>query len=145
MYYINFKEYEDNHENMCNRDNLEPLYCRKTDHAFDLTTFDTPTVCDYCSKLLKGFISQGFKCDACETSVHKGCMSSVGICVKHSKKLVQPGCNQNLSEFYWFAGSMDGNEASSLLKDRKIGTYLLRIRSPDSSNSKETIYCLSLK
>lgn len=85
MYYINFKEYEDNHENMCNRDNLEPLYCRKTDHAFDLTTFDTPTVCDYCSKLLKGFISQGFKCDACETSVQRMYVFSGNLCKAFKK------------------------------------------------------------
>lgn len=56
-----------------------------------------------------------------------------------------PVCDRQLSEFYWFVGPMDRDTASVRLENRKIGTYLLRVRPQGASSSTETMYALSLK
>lgn len=130
----------------CDRDNLEPIGCRNTDHKFQLTTFETPgTTCRHCSKFLKGLISQGYKCKVCEICVHKGCISSTGRCKQEPKGLAPPVCDRQLSEFYWFVGPMSRETASAKLENRKVGTYLLRVRPQGASNPNETMYALSLK
>jgi guanine nucleotide exchange factor VAV len=123
-------------------DVLEPPGCKTTDHKFAITTFEKPTCCRHCSKFLKGLIHQGYKCRVCEISVHKGCISSTGRC-----RQVQPPpvCDRYLAEFNWFVGTMDRENATSRLENRRIGTYLLRCRPQGASDSKETLYALSLK
>lgn len=61
-------------------------------------------------------------------------------CKKDSKEV-----DEQMSDYYWFAGSMSRETATAILINRKIGTYLLRIRLPDPSKPRETMYCLSLK
>ncbi|XP_055301018.1 protein vav isoform X2 [Sitodiplosis mosellana] len=129
-------------------DNLEPIGCRSTDHKFQLTTFETPsgaTMCRHCSKFLKGLIHQGYKCKVCEIAVHKGCISSTGRCKQETLGLAPPVCDRQLSEFYWFVGPMSRDTASARLENRKVGTYLLRVRPQGASNPNETMYALSLK
>lgn len=127
-------------------DNLEPPGCRNTDHKFSIATFEAPVICRHCSKFLKGRIHQGYKCKTCEIAVHKGCISSTGRCRQSSAVLSQPPpvCDRQLSEFYWFVGPMDRDTASAKLENRKIGTYLLRVR-PQGGHEGETMYALSLK
>lgn len=125
------------------RDNLEPLACRSTDHKFQLTTFEKATACRHCSKFLKGLIHQGYRCKMCDICVHKGCISSTGRCKQLSP--APPVCDRQLSEFYWFAGTMSRDTASAKLENRKVGTYLLRVRPQGASSSNETMYALSLK
>lgn len=127
------------------RDNLEPIGCRNTDHKFQLTTFDSVTMCRHCSKFLKGLIHQGYKCKVCEVSVHKGCISSTGRCKQEAVGVAPPVCDRQLSEFYWFVGPMLRETASTKLENRKVGTYLLRVRPQGASNPNETMYALSLK
>lgn len=127
------------------RDNLEPLGCRNTDHKFQLTTFDTVTMCRHCSKFLKGLIHQGYKCKVCEVAAHKGCISSTGRCKQEAVSLAPPVCDRQLSEFYWFVGPMSRDVASAKLNNRKVGTYLLRVRPQGASHPNETMYALSLK
>lgn len=121
---------------------IEPLGCKSTDHKFAILTYEKPATCRHCSKFLKGLIHQGYKCRVCEISVHKGCISSTGRC-----RQVQPPpvSDRYLSEFNWFVGTMDRENASAKLEDRNIGTYLLRCRPQGASDSKETLYALSLK
>lgn len=126
-------------------ENLEPPGCRNIDHKFAITTIDMPVSCTHCSKFLKGLIHQGYKCSACEISVHKGCISSTGRCRPGSLGHPPPVCDRQLSEFYWFVGTMDRDTASLKLETRKIGTYLLRVRPQGASNGGETMYALSLK
>lgn len=121
---------------------LEPEACKTTDHKFVIATFDKPTTCRHCSKFLKGLIHQGYRCRACEISVHKGCISSSGRCRTSQPP---PICDRFLSEFNWFVGTMDRELATQKLENRRTGTYLLRCRPQVSSDSKETFYALSLK
>lgn len=127
------------------RETLEPIGCRNTDHKFNITTFHTPIICLHCSKFLKGLIHQGYRCRVCEISVHRGCISSTGRCRQGPVSLPPPVCDRQLSEFYWFVGPMDRDTASIRLENRKVGTYLLRVRPQGASNSTETMYALSLK
>lgn len=127
-----------------NRLNLEPIGCRSTDHKFQLTTFDTAIMCRHCSKFLKGLIHQGYRCKVCGISVDKGCISSTGRC-RQEVTLAPPVCDRQLSEFYWFVGPMSRETASAKLENRKVGTYLLRVRPQGASNTSETMYALSLK
>ncbi|XP_070493518.1 protein vav isoform X2 [Chironomus tepperi] len=119
---------------------IEPFGCKNTDHKFQLNSFEKPTICRHCSRFLKGLIHQGYKCKVCEICVHKGCISSSGRCKQ--PPLV---CDRYLSEFNWFVGTMDRENATSKLENRRIGTYLLRCRPQGASNSTETLYALSLK
>lgn len=125
-------------------ENLEPPGCRTTDHKFQITTFEAPIICRHCSKFLKGRLHQGYKCKTCEISVHKGCISSTGRC-RQTMSLPPPVCDRQLSEFYWFVGTMDRDTASLKLEHRKVGTYLLRVRPQGASHDGETMYALSLK
>lgn len=126
-------------------DNLNPPGCRNTDHKFSITTFDVALSCTHCSKFLKGRLNQGYKCKVCEISVHKGCISSTGRCRQGTLTLPPPLCDRQLSEFYWFVGTMDRDSATNKLESRKVGTYLLRVRPQGASNQTETMYALSLK
>lgn len=127
-------------------DNLEPPGCRNTDHKFAITTFAAPVICRHCSKFLKGRLHQGYKCKTCDIAVHKGCISSTGRCRQQlTSSLPPPVCDRQLSEFYWFVGTMDRDMASAKLENRKEGTYLLRVRPQGASQDGETMYALSLK
>lgn len=127
-------------------DNLEPPGCRNTDHKFSITTFAAPVICRHCSKFLKGRLHQGYKCKTCDIAVHKGCISSTGRCRQQlTSSLPPPVCDRQLSEFYWFVGTMDRDLATAKLENRKVGTYLLRVRPQGASHDGETMYALSLK
>ncbi|XP_053666591.1 protein vav [Anopheles marshallii] len=123
---------------------LEPVGCKNTDHKFLIHTFDTPVICRHCSKFLKGKIHQGYRCKVCEIIVHRGCISSTGRC-KQLQQTPPPVCDRLLSEFNWFVGTMNRDSATQRLENKKIGTYLLRVRPQGASHESETIYALSLK
>ncbi|XP_016949537.1 protein vav isoform X1 [Drosophila biarmipes] len=126
-------------------ESLEPPGCRSTDHKMEIYTFDAPTTCRHCSKFLKGRIHQGYRCKVCQISVHKGCISSTGRCKQNPVSVPPPVCDRQLSEFNWFAGNMDRETAALRLENRRIGTYLLRVRPQGPSTAHETMYALSLK
>jgi len=111
----------------------------------EIFTFDAPTTCRHCSKFLKGRIHQGYRCKVCEIAVHKGCIPSTGRCKQNPISMPPPICDRQLSEFNWFVGNMDRETAESRLENRRIGTYLLRVRPQGASNPHETMYALSLK
>ncbi|EDV46687.1 protein vav isoform X1 [Drosophila erecta] len=126
-------------------ESLEPPGCQSTDHKMEIYTFDAPTTCRHCSKFLKGRIHQGYRCKVCQISVHKGCISSTGRCKQNPVSVPPPVCDRQLSEFNWFAGNMDRETAAHRLENRRIGTYLLRVRPQGPSTAHETMYALSLK
>lgn len=127
-------------------ENLNPPGMRSTDHKFEITTFESPVICRHCSKFLKGRIFQGYKCKVCEISVHKGCISSTGRCKQNPDTVIPPPVvDRHLSEYNWFVGTMNREHASESLCNRKVGTYLLRVRPQGASTSAETMYALSLK
>ena len=127
-------------------DNISPPGCRITDHKFDITTFDAAVICRHCSKFLKGRIFQGYKCKVCEISVHKGCISSTGRCKLNPVTVVPPPIvDRHLSEYNWFVGTMNRENATEHLQYRKGGTYLLRVRPQGASCPNETMYVLSVK
>ncbi|XP_049311757.1 protein vav isoform X1 [Bactrocera dorsalis] len=126
-------------------ENLDPPGCRNTDHKMEIYTFDAATTCRHCSKFLKGRIHQGYRCKVCEIAVHKGCISSTGRCKQNPLSIPPPVCDRQLSEFNWFVGTMDRDTAAIRLENRRVGTYLLRVRPQGASNPHETMYALSLK
>ncbi|KAH8362417.1 hypothetical protein KR200_006622, partial [Drosophila serrata] len=126
-------------------ESLEPFGCRSTDHKMEIFTFDQPTTCRHCCKFLKGRIHQGYRCKVCQISVHKGCISSTGRCQQNLVSVPPPVCDRQLSAFNWFADNMDRETAAQRLENRRIGTYLLRVRPQGPSTAHETMYALSLK
>ncbi|XP_066931830.1 proto-oncogene vav-like isoform X2 [Clytia hemisphaerica] len=51
-------------------------------HQFELTTFEKPQCCTVCNKLLRGQVSQGYKCSniECGAIVHKDCLVKCPRC-----------------------------------------------------------------
>ncbi|XP_030379077.1 protein vav isoform X1 [Scaptodrosophila lebanonensis] len=126
-------------------ESLDPPGCRNTDHKMEIYTFDEPTTCKHCCKFLKGRIHQGYRCKVCQINVHKGCISSTGRCKQNPVSIPPPVCDRQLSEFNWFVGNMDRETAANRLENRRVGTYLLRVRPQGASSPHETMYALSLK
>ncbi|XP_076314023.1 protein vav-like isoform X2 [Tachypleus tridentatus] len=61
-------------------DNDSPAATRLTDHKFNMYTFDKPSNCMDCGKLLRGIFYQGYKCATCGIGVHKDCIATVRSC-----------------------------------------------------------------
>lgn len=61
-------------------DNVCPEVHGISDHSFTMYTFDRPTNCSDCDKLLHGIFFQGYKCTVCDFAVHKSCLSTVRSC-----------------------------------------------------------------
>ncbi|XP_022235087.1 guanine nucleotide exchange factor VAV2-like [Limulus polyphemus] len=61
-------------------DNDSPAATRLTDHKFNMFTFDKPSNCMDCGKLLRGIFYQGYKCATCGIGVHKDCIATVRSC-----------------------------------------------------------------
>ena len=49
-------------------------------HTLDIQSFDKPTSCDICFKLLKGLFYQGYKCSKCTRAVHQDCAVHLPFC-----------------------------------------------------------------
>ncbi|XP_057659066.1 protein vav-like isoform X1 [Diorhabda carinulata] len=124
--------------------NLRPKSLKHTNHNFELHTFPQPTQCVFCSKFLKGLISQGYKCSTCGISVHKDCIQKSGKCFQtlHFNNSTSNGLNDPLSDKLWFVGEMDRNKASMKLERRENGTFMVRLRPQSGQND---IYALTLK
>lgn len=61
-------------------DNVRPAGLSKTNHKFEMHSFESSTSCNRCSKYLKGLIFQGYKCKTCSIAVHKECIAASGRC-----------------------------------------------------------------
>ena len=46
------------------RDNTQPQGAKQGNHDFVMFSFDKPTTCDVCGKLLRGVFFQGYKCQS---------------------------------------------------------------------------------
>jgi guanine nucleotide exchange factor VAV len=57
-----------------------PLNSPPATHEVHMHTFDRPTTCDYCHRLLKGMFYQGYRCEKCARSMHKNCVSLLAKC-----------------------------------------------------------------
>lgn len=132
------------------RDNIHPQSIKRTNHAFELQTFNGPIQCFHCSKYLRGLIYQGYKCGVCGIGVHKQCIAHSGRCGSHmhhhhstsSLDLVMNGADCSLKDKLWFVGEMDRSRAQNELERRENGTFLVRIRPQSEDKDK---YALSLK
>lgn len=49
-------------------------------HDLHMSTFDKPTTCDVCFRLLKGLFYQGYKCAKCSRAVHQNCANGLAFC-----------------------------------------------------------------
>ncbi|CAG9835875.1 unnamed protein product [Diabrotica balteata] len=125
-------------------DNLKPKELKHTSHNFELHTFLQPTPCLFCSKYLKGLISQGYKCSTCGISVHKSCIHKAGKCGHNvvTSNSMTNGFNDPLRDKLWFVGEMDRVSASMKLERRENGTFMVRLRPLCDTND---IYALTLK
>ena len=61
-------------------DNEVPPQSLTSTHDPQMTTFDKPTPCQYCHKLLKGLFYQGYQCVKCHRNMHKGCINLLSKC-----------------------------------------------------------------
>ncbi|KAJ3641351.1 hypothetical protein Zmor_027862 [Zophobas morio] len=130
-------------------DNIHPQAIKRTNHSFELTTFDEPVQCFHCSKYLKGLIYQGYRCSVCNIGVHKQCIAQSGRCGTHSHhhstssvESVTNGVDAGLRDKLWFVGEMDRARAQNELETRENGTFLVRIRPQSEEKDK---YALTLK
>ncbi|XP_044262006.1 protein vav isoform X2 [Tribolium madens] len=127
-------------------DNIHPAALKRTNHTFELQTFNGPVQCFHCSKYLRGLIYQGYKCTVCEIGVHKQCIAHSGRCCSHNQNptsdLVMNGADACLRDKLWFVGEMDRSRAQNELERRENGTFLVRIRPQSEDKDK---YALSLK
>ncbi|RZC32347.1 SH2, SH3 1, C1 1 and/or PH domain containing protein, partial [Asbolus verrucosus] len=132
-------------------DNIHPQSMKRTNHAFELQTFDDPVQCFHCSKYLRGLIYQGYRCTVCNIGVHKQCISHSGRCGTHSHQhsssvsssdSLANGADASLKDKLWFVGEMDRTRAQSELEKRENGTFLVRIRPQSEERDK---YALTLK
>ena len=57
------------------RDNNNPPDSKKRGFQFLMNTFDRPTVCFVCGKLLRGVFYQGYFCRNTQLSCHKACIA----------------------------------------------------------------------
>lgn len=135
------------------RDNIRPQAMKRTNHAFELQTFDRPVQCLYCSKYLRGLIYQGYKCTVCNICSHKQCIAHSGRCgaplvqVYYMSALAETGAMNGadaaLRDKLWFVGEMERGTAESELNKRENGTFLVRIRPQSDDDTNK--YALSLK
>lgn len=56
------------------QDNENPLFAQNEKHNFKMWTFEKPTICDVCRKLLRGVFFQGYRCERTKMNVHKECL-----------------------------------------------------------------------
>lgn len=54
--------------------NINPAQANANGHHFVMTSYDKPTICDVCRKLLRGVFFQGYKCQKTGMSAHKECI-----------------------------------------------------------------------
>ena len=137
-------------------DNVCPESIALTDHTFTLFTFDQPTFCVGCERLLRGIFFQGYRCNVCGVAVHKSCIATIRSCgapYHHPHVTASPSLTSthssgddswqdvsartlssevyvnlnNLEDFKWFAGPMDRDHAQQLLELSPHGTFLVRI------------------
>uniref|UniRef100_A0A0N5AVZ6 protein kinase C n=1 Tax=Syphacia muris TaxID=451379 RepID=A0A0N5AVZ6_9BILA len=47
-------------------------------HVLSVTSYKTPTFCDYCGEFLVGLIRQGLQCEKCKCNFHKKCAFAAG-------------------------------------------------------------------
>ncbi|XP_066994161.2 protein vav isoform X2 [Anabrus simplex] len=145
-------------------DNIKPNCLLNTDHQLLMKTFQKQTTCTHCKKSLKGLIFQGYWCKMCQIILHKECIIPSGRCTAQAQRSL-PVMSVNtrrvppppysevtrwtdyryLGQYNWFVGEIEREEASNLLRQRKNGTYLVRVRPRGRSNPSESTYALGLK
>lgn len=106
-------------------------------HEFVKQNFDVTSVCDVCTKILRGTFFQGYRCQCCSMALHKECIASV------HRACTMSGCemyvNFKLADYPWFHGRMGREQAQSILENTQDGTFLVRV-SPKHNGS----YVISL-
>ena len=66
-------------------ENEVPPQAASSTHDPHMTSFDKPTSCQYCQKLLKGLFYQGYQCSKCHKVMHKGCIALLSKCGPHAQ------------------------------------------------------------
>ena len=65
--------------NMALSNEVPPQRLNST-HDAVMFTFEKPTACQYCHKLLKGLFYQGYSCQKCHRAMHKECIPLLSKC-----------------------------------------------------------------
>lgn len=61
-------------------DNICPAAATTSDHSFQMHSFEKPTTCVECEKLLRGIFFQGYQCSVCGVAAHKECLDDIRSC-----------------------------------------------------------------
>lgn len=83
------------------RDNIEPACARRSEHKFLFQTFEKPTICNYCSKFLKGRffqVSQFF-----DTVFASACLFKRNFKIQFSRRVINVQCvaSQSIKNVSW--------------------------------------------
>jgi len=70
--------------------NVFPAQREQSTHEAVMHTFEKPSSCSYCHKLLKGLFFQGYRCEKCQRGMHKECISLMTKCGNHSQPPAPP-------------------------------------------------------
>ena len=64
-------------------ESVTPIENYKQGHVLQLTTFDEPTYCFQCQRILKGKFFQGYRCLRCLANLHKSCLADY-VCLERN-------------------------------------------------------------
>jgi len=130
---------------------LPPQMLSSTHEAIIMFTFERPTACDYCHKMLKGLFYQGYRCERCGRNTHKECISLLPKCgtrpgVPPARPLRPPsmlptGSNGVLSNRL-SSCSLDDTPASQLHLDRQASLASLTSVPPSMPPVQEIDFTL---
>mmetsp|Transcript_11253 Transcript_11253/g.14677 ORF Transcript_11253/g.14677 Transcript_11253/m.14677 type:complete len:384 (+) Transcript_11253:185-1336(+) len=104
-------------------------------HNFKAHTFTSPTFCAVCNKLLAGVYKQGFRCEVCKLSVHKGCQDAAMSSIECDRDIVATQYHQQGAELKSKLRATKANITSkAAAATAKMKTEVRRLR---SSNTEE--------
>ncbi len=72
------------------RGNVLPPQRLTSTHEALMFTFDRPTSCEYCHRLLKGLFYQGYRCEKCGRAMHKECIALLAKCGRSAPPALPP-------------------------------------------------------
>ncbi|ESO09465.1 hypothetical protein HELRODRAFT_168451 [Helobdella robusta] len=109
-----------------------------TPYNLKIHTYNVPTICDVCKKLLKGIFYQGYQCETLKTHFpFTKCSDKYYLTAQLDHK---PSIDE-VSKFFrdreemlgaWYVGETNRSESNKMLENTPDGTFLVRKKSYDT-------------
>ena len=79
---IKLRTLANHHQIIHHRKNTQPQGYRKGNHKFYMHTFSRAEDCDYCGRLMKGLLWQGYACSTTHMVAHRQCIPALVNSIK---------------------------------------------------------------